>query len=73
MICLDFLPRKVGGSKIMTLNLTCMFQPINKIHPGRVSGFQTHRRVKGIHPQLMFDAVKNGLLVRVTFDVPIDN
>ena len=51
MICLDFLPRKVGGSIIMTLNLTCMFQPINKIHPGRVSGFQTHRRVKGIHPQ----------------------
>jgi len=50
-----------------------MFQPINKIHPGRVSSFQTQRMVKGIHLQLSFDAVKTGALIRVTFDDPFDN
>ena len=38
--------------------------------------FQVFKHTVGLKeftPKLMFDAVKNGLLVRVTFDVPIDN
>ena len=71
MIFWMFCPKSWGSSP--TRNLTCMFQPINKIHPGRVSSFQTQRMVKGIHLQLSFDAVKTGALIRVTFDDPFDN
>lgn len=71
-----FCPKSWGfnnyDSQFDVLRLICFNWVVIKPTKGCLI-FKHAVGLKEFTPQLSFDAVKNGALVRVTFDIPIDN